>query len=131
MLARLRAAELAQVWFVRKQLQLIFDGLDRTWSWQCFLWPAVSQGDRDGGRILRFGEPGYRDAICSFIGQEVQLTAESAETGLIVYFGTGAITLNPTVDELEGPEIAMLHVLFESDEWMVWRPGVDAFRHLR
>jgi hypothetical protein len=55
---------------------------------------------------------------------------ESDSSGLAVLLEAGSLVLNPTATELAGPEIAMLHVLGEPGEWMVWRPGEDTFRHL-
>ena len=63
LLTRLDGVELAQVWFVRDYLQLIFEGINEQWSWQCYAWPYVH---RDGG-ALAYGDPGYRDGLCSFI----------------------------------------------------------------
>jgi hypothetical protein len=56
------------------------------------------------------GDPGYRDALCSFITHEVLSTDESPEVGLGIRFGLGEIVTNPGPTELGGPEIAQLQV---------------------
>lgn len=79
---------------------------------------------------LRYGDAGYRDLLCSFIGLDVKSTTESPETGLVVDFATGSLALNPPLDELVGPEIAKLHVLQSAGRCMVWRPGEGAFAYV-
>lgn len=127
LLARLEGSELAQVWFVRDYLQLIFEGVPDHWSWQCYVWPRVEVDGLSRG----YRDQGYRDALCSLIGKTVVSTRESESSGLSISFETAAITLNPTSDELVGPEIAMLHLYLDRGEWMVWRPGEDSFAHLK
>jgi hypothetical protein len=69
--------------------------------------------------------------LCSLIGREVESTAESTESGLVVRLGSTSLVLSPSIDELRGPEIAMLHDLRgDEDVTVVWRPGEDVFRHI-
>lgn len=125
-LSRLQGSELAQVWFVRDYLQLIFEGEPKHWSLQCYAWPAVQRE----GRRVGFGETGYRDDLCDLIGSVMVSGTESESAGLSIVFDEGSLTLNPATAELVGPEIAMLHVLGEPGDWMVWRPGEKPFLHL-
>jgi hypothetical protein len=61
--------------------------------------------------------------------EEVVETTEKTGIGLKIDFPSGWIALHPTVDELVGPEIAMLGG-FEDGRLMVWRPGEDSFEDL-
>lgn len=124
LIARLEGAELAQVWFVRDYLQLIFESDVRTWSLQCYAWPHLSMA----GDHVVFGDVTYRDLLCGLIGEEVVST--TVDRGLAVQFNASALVVDPTPVEVRGPEIAMLHVLGEQGEWMVWRPGEEPFQHL-
>lgn len=79
---------------------------------------------------LSFGEPGYRDALCAFIDHEVTAAEESSDRGLVICFGLGEIRINPEPSDLQGPEIAQLHVydpMSHQTSLMVWRPGDDTF----
>jgi hypothetical protein len=78
---------------------------------------------------IGYGEPGYRDALCSLLSEAVVATDESAGVGLVIEFETGRLRVHPSRDELEGPEIAMLSG-FEDGRWMVWRPDEDSFEDL-
>ena len=86
----------------------------------------------DDGRH-HFGDPGYRDALCTFITHEVTAVKESPEAGLVIRFGVGEIVTNPEPTDLGGPEIAQLQLRgdsFRDEAWMVWRPGEDVFAGL-
>ena len=124
LLTRLDGAELAQVWFVRDYVQLIFEDPAGSWSLQCWVWPRV----RVGGQEIAPGEARYRDSLCELIGQQVVSTGTAR--GLRVDFVGAGLVVDPSIDELVGPEIAMLHPLFEQAPGMVWRPGEGAFEHL-
>jgi hypothetical protein len=126
-LAALVDTELSQVWFVRDYVQLMFEDDGLTRSLQFFVWPVVNLR----GKRFIFGDPGYRDSLCSFIDQSVVGTEEAHSSGLVLHFDQGTLEMNPSVEELVGPEIAMLHELgTHRGGWMVWRPGEDAFEHL-
>ncbi|WP_433567536.1 hypothetical protein ACQP1O_21460 [Nocardia sp. CA-151230] len=121
LLARLIGLELASVVFVRDYLQLDFDGPRLS----CYVWPTI---DADG--ITRsLGDPGYRDTLCALISQTVVSTQEAVGTGLVLRFAIGALSIHPTPEELEGPEIAML-AGFPDRAWGVWRPGENTFADL-
>jgi hypothetical protein len=94
--------ELGSVVFVMDYIQLDFNAA----RFSAYIWPTVTIGDAN----LHFGDPGYRDALCSFITHEVLSTDESPEVGLGIRFGLGEIVTNPGPTELGGPEIAQLQV---------------------
>lgn len=119
---QLRNTQLAQVWFVRDYLMLIFEG-DRTFAWSCLTWPTITSGST----TLQVGESGYRDALCAFIDSDVGSVEESASAGLRVTFANGSFTLRPLSHEVIGPEIAMLT---SDGDMTVWRFGEDIFSYL-
>lgn len=126
LLAELRPTELAQVWFVRSYLQLIFEG-DRHWSLQCLIWPTLTRGEAR----LDYGDEGYRDALCSLIGSDVDFTEEAVGAGLVIWFESGSsLSINPGLHELIGPEIAIMTRHDRSGEFGVWRPGEGPFSNL-
>ena len=55
------------------------------------VWPTATIGDVN----LAFGDPGYRDALCSLISREVTETEESSQAGLVIRFGLGEVIINP------------------------------------
>jgi hypothetical protein len=114
---------LSSVVFVMDYLQLDFNGTRLT----CFVWPTV---ELEGEDPRTFGDPGYRDALCVLITQEVSGSEESAVAGLILSFATGSLRLKPAAEDLVGPEIAMLQMHGEDRQWEVWRPGELPFENL-
>lgn len=123
--AHLRGEMLSSVVFVMDCLQLVFDRC----SLNLDVWPTVCTGTS----TVCFGDSGYRDALCGFIGGDVVDATESHATGIVLRFAAGAITVNPGRDEVVGPEIAMLIVgarAGEPMEWVVWRPGEGVFDRL-
>lgn len=122
LLARLVGLEVASVAFVRDYLELEFGSGARLF---CYAWPTVEVG----GTTRFFGDVGYRDALCALIDQVVLSTEEAVGIGLLVRFGVGALSIHPTLDELEGPEIAMLSG-FADQALEVWRPGEHTFADL-
>jgi hypothetical protein len=92
----------------------------------CDVWPVVHRS----GRTYREVETGYADTLRSFITEEIVATTEKTGLGLRIDLPSGWIALHPTVDELVGPEIAMLGG-FEDGRLMVWRPGEESFEDLR
>jgi hypothetical protein len=122
LLTALVEEELGSVVFVMDYVQLDFSAARLT----AYVWPTVTIGDAS----LRFGDRGYRDALCAFITHEVLSTEESTELGLVIRFGLGEIVTNPEPTDLGGPEIAMLQVhadSFRPEAWEVWRPGEGVF----
>ncbi|MFG3247611.1 hypothetical protein [Streptomyces sp. NPDC048187] len=91
----------------------------------CYVLPNVTVS----GQEFSPADLGWADALRRLIPQDVMATFEETGIGIRVDFANGGIRLNPTEDELVGPEIAMLSG-FEDHSWMVWRPGEDAFEDL-
>ncbi len=91
------------------------------------VWPIVSVDGVD----RRWGEAGYRDALCGLIGRTVSATEESNARGLVLEFGTSRLQVRPSRGDLVGPEIAMLDLQTHEDGgWHVWRPGEELFEEL-
>jgi hypothetical protein len=91
----------------------------------CYVYPRVERA----GRVLAEPDPGYGDALRSFVPEEVSETSEQVGVGLVLSFPSGRLVLHPSTHELVGAEIAMLGG-FEDGSWMVWRPGEDSFEDL-
>jgi len=121
-LRNLIGESLSSVVFVMDYLQLDFNGTRLS----SYVWPKSVIGST----VRSFGEDGYRDQLCAFIDHEVCDTDETVERGLEVRFDLGAIVIDPALEDLTGPEIAVLHVYAPPGEispWSVWRPGEDIF----
>jgi hypothetical protein len=129
LLARLDGSELYAVQFVRDYVQLHFDDAADSPILTCFVMPGVQRFRAGVAERVAEGGPGYADALRAFINDEVQAASARAGTGLVIKFRSGAIILNPTSEELDGPEIAMLSG-FGDRAWTVWRPGEDVFAEL-
>jgi len=122
LLAALVEEQLGSVVFVMDYVQLDFTNA----RFSAYVWPTV----KIGTTRRRFGDPGYRDALCALIAHEVIATQESADAGLVIRFESGEIVANPEPADLGGPEIAMLTLEegpFRDAAWMVWRPGEGVF----
>lgn len=91
----------------------------------CFVWPKVVAA----GRELTFGAPGYRDALCACIDASVTAVLDDVNTGMQLEFPDRSLVIKPTLDELPGPEIALLWFP-DTEKWDVWRPGEDTFADL-
>lgn len=116
---------LCSVVFVMDYLQLMFDGSPGSASTlTCYVWPTV---ETPRG-VARQGDVGYADTLASLIPNAVVATAATPIAGIRIEWQSGALVLNPTPDELAGPEIATLRDL--GSNWRVWRPGEDVFSHL-
>lgn len=114
--------QLGSVAFVMDYLQLDFSHARFT----TYVWPTVMIGEA----LLRYGDPGYRDALCAFIAHEVTSVEESAGSGLVIRFDLGEIATHPSPADVAGPEIAQLQVhadSFREASWMVWQPGDGVF----
>jgi hypothetical protein len=126
LLQRLVGSQLTSVLFVMDYVQLGFQGEgDDSPVLSCDVWPAIEGSDG----VLTHGRPGYADALVALVMGAVVGTVERPRTGLRVELDRGTLVLNPAIDELVGPEIALLSG-FADRQWMCWRPGEDAFEHL-
>lgn len=90
---------LAAVEFVHEHVQLRFEEALLT----LYVWPEVADAD---GISVGFGQPNYRDALCSAIDEAVT-TAEFAEgSALTVEFENGTVfALSLRDEDLDTPEI--------------------------
>ncbi|GAA2147285.1 hypothetical protein [Glycomyces algeriensis] len=128
LLDRLVGCELCSVQFVRDYVQLHFEGSVDSPVLTCYVMPGVAKFP-PGAAELVDGSPGFADALRAFIDESVCDATAAVGTGLVIELRTGAIALNPTSDQLAGPEIAMLSG-FKDRSWTVWRPGEDEFAEL-
>ncbi len=80
----LQDAPLASVEFVQDFLQLHFDGPLLT----LYAWPTVADVD---GISVAYGEPGYRDALCSVIGETVSTPELDEGRSLTIEFENGTV----------------------------------------
>ncbi len=80
----LRDTQLSSVAFIQDHLQLDFDGPLLT----LYIWPDVADAD---GISIAFGEPGYRDALCSVIGETVTEPELNEGRALTVEFENGTV----------------------------------------
>lgn len=116
---------LYSVVFVMDYAQLLFDGSPDTGATlTCHVRPTVETSHG----ATRPGDLGYADALVSLIPGDVVAASVTTGAGLRVELASGAVVLNPTRDEVVGPEIAMLSGI--DGRWWVWRPGEDGFDHL-
>ncbi len=120
LLHRLQGEELSSVIFVKDYLQLDFAGPRLT----CLAWPVLTIE----GAEFTVEAAGYRDRLCSYIGETVTAVQVDAAVGLLLRFGHKSLRIRPRIDDLEGPEIALLQL--PDGEWDVWRPGEGVFTSL-
>lgn len=126
LLGRLVGFRLFSVQFVMDYVQLRFDGPSPDMPvLNCDVMPTVEIG----AEALIDGQTGYADALRLLIPGVVQRTQEGTGLGLRIEFEAGAIVVHPTVQDLTGPEIALLGG-FDDGRWMCWRPGEDSFEDL-
>jgi hypothetical protein len=104
--------KLSSVTFVMDYLQLDFDGNQFTF----YVWPVISIG----GKEYLFGEPSYRDNLCSLISQVVKQTYGEGQKYFTLEFEQGnrlTVSLDPNNPELFG-EIA--HFTDTDGKWHVF-----------
>lgn len=128
LLGRLVGLRLLAAEFVLDYLQLRFAGNpeDPQPVLTCDVWPVV---DLTNVATYRHGSTGYADGLTSLVGGVVTSTEERTGVGVRIELERGSLRLHPSIDELTGPEIAMLRG-FADNAWMCWRPGEDAFEDL-
>ena len=97
-LATLEGEELTAVEFVERFVQIRFgEALLRL-----YVWPDVADAD---GISIAFGEPGYRDALCTLIGETATTAALDPGRSLTIEFENGTLLAMSLRDEdLETPE---------------------------
>jgi hypothetical protein len=131
LLHRLRGVELISVTFIHDFLALTFEELGEDGHLidsprlDCLVWPKVVTASGE----LSFGAPGYRDALCECIDAGVTAVRDDVASGMQLQFPDRSLVIKPTLDELPGPEIALLW-FFDTKDWDVWRPGEDTFADL-
>ena len=100
----LRSSQLSSVEFVQDYLQLHFDGPTLT----LYVWPDVADAD---GISVAFGEPGYRDALCSVIGETVTVPELNEGRSLTIEFENGTVlALSLRDEDVDLPEAGSLRV---------------------
>lgn len=96
-LSSLVGEQLTAVEFVQDFLQLRFEEALLT----LLVWPDAADAD---GISVAFGQPGYRDALCSVIGEEVANADYTEGRSVTVEFENGtifALSLRP--EDLDTP----------------------------
>jgi hypothetical protein len=94
----LNGAELTAVEFVLDFLQLRFDDSLLT----LLAWPVIADAN---GVSIGFGDPGYRDALCFVIGEEVKTALYNEGNELTLEFENGVvIALSLREEELNSPQ---------------------------
>jgi hypothetical protein len=97
-LSSLSGEELSAVEFVEQHLQLRFGDALLT----LYVWPDAADAD---GISVGFGQPGYRDALCSVIGETVSEAEFHDDTALTIEFENGTVlALSLREEDLEPPE---------------------------
>lgn len=108
-LDRIVGNKLSSVEFVMDYHQLRFDGPCIT----AYIHPEVTVADT----IYRWGEPGYRDALCERIASVVQKASIVEDKELCVDFDDGSsISISLRSEDYEGPEA----VEFYLDDRHLW-----------
>ena len=97
-LSTLSGEQLNAVEFVQDYLQLRFGDPLLT----LYVWPDVADAD---GISVAFGQPGYRDALCSVIGESVTTASYDEGRALTVEFENGTVlALSLREEDLDTPE---------------------------
>lgn len=101
-----------------------------------FVWPVVTTV---GAEPRGVDDVGYRDALCELVGCTVIAAGEQPGNGLtidlvkllaqgqLVDDNVNRLVVNPRMDDVQGPEIALLQMNNESRAWQIWRPGEGTF----
>lgn len=99
MLSSLINEELSAVEFVERYLQLRFADASLL---TLYAWPHVADGS---GVTVAFGEPGYRDALCSVIGESVRAADVEEGSALTIEFDNDTVfALSLREEDLDTPE---------------------------
>jgi hypothetical protein len=97
-ISAIEGEELKAVEFVEDFLQLRFgEPLLTLYSWPHVLLPDFS---------VAFGEPEYRNALCSLIGEQVATAVLEEDDALTIEFGNGLVLgLSLREEDKDGPEL--------------------------
>ena len=111
---------LPSVTFVMDYLQLDFCGCGFTMN----SWPTITIQDR----TLAHTDGGYRDTMCSLIGETVAQVDEYWDAGLVLQFSnTASIRLALRVGtDFPGPEVATFHTPTEAFA-IIWSAGEEPY----
>lgn len=110
---------LTSVVFVMDYLQLVFDDLILS----LYFWPELEEQ----GSVHAKGGQEYEKLLTSWIGLSVEDLHESDSGGYVVRLGKSKrLILNPTGDDLTGPEVMVLSDA-ETGRSAVWQAGVVPF----
>ncbi len=109
----LRDTQLASVAFVQDYLQLDFDGPLLT----LYVWPDIADAD---GISIAYGEPGYRDALCTVIGETVTTPDLNEGRSLTIEFENGTVlALSLREEDIDVAEAGSLRLAVD-DELLVF-----------
>jgi hypothetical protein len=131
LLHRLQGALLISVTFIHDFVELTFEEVGEDGRLidsprlDCFVWPRIVVGTKES----TFGVPGYRDALCACIDASVTAVRDDVASGMRLDFPDRSLIIQPTLDEVPGPEIAIIWFR-DTKAWSVWRPGEDTFAGL-
>ncbi len=96
-ISAIEGEELEAVEFVQDYLQLRFEGPLLTF----YEWPSVLLEEFS----VSFGEPGYRDALCALIGEEVDQATLDDGSSLTLKLSNGAVVaLSLREEDMSGPD---------------------------
>ncbi len=96
-ISAIEGEELEAVEFVQDYLQLRFEGPLLTF----YEWPSVLLEEFS----ISFGEPGYRDALCALIGEEVDQATLEDGSSLTLKLANGAVVaLSLREEDMSGPD---------------------------
>jgi hypothetical protein len=104
-LDQLIGQQLSAITFVQDYVQVSFDAFRVTLN----VWPIVNH---EYGQV-RFGQQGYRDALCSFIGHQLSRVAEG-EAAIELFLGAGSIAIDLLA------ESGVERVIFEDTATGLW-----------
>jgi hypothetical protein len=111
---------LSAVTFVMDYLQMDFSGN----RFNMYCWPVVTISQKS----LTHTERGYKNAICSLIGETLTEVEEYFDTGLMLQFANGAsVCLSLRVDkDFPGPEVAEFSGASNKSS-IIWHTGEEPF----
>jgi hypothetical protein len=131
LLHRLTGAQLISVTFIHDFLELTFEEIAKDGQLidsprlDCLVWPKIVIAAHE----RPFGVAGYRDALCECIDASVTAVRDDVISGIQLQFPDRSLVIRPTIDEVPGPEIALLR-FSDTIGIQVWRPGEGTFAYL-